>query len=40
MEKEIAVFRQEKKFEMVPRKELYKIIALSFKDYLNFSPLT
>jgi hypothetical protein len=22
------------------RKELYRVIALSFKDYLNFNPIT
>jgi hypothetical protein len=36
----VPVFNQEKALQVISRKELYKIIALSFKDYLNFSPLT
>jgi hypothetical protein len=38
--KVVPVFIQEKVLQMIPRKELFKIIALSFKDYLNFCPLS
>lgn len=38
--KVVPLFIQEKALQMIPRKELYKIIGLSFKDYLNFSPLS
>jgi hypothetical protein len=38
--KVVPVFIQEKALQMIPRKELFKIIALSFKDYLNFCPLS
>ena len=34
------VFNQDKALQLIPRKELYKIIALSFKDYLNFTPFS
>ena len=34
------MFIQEKALQIIPRKELFKIVGLSFKDYLNFDPLT
>jgi len=33
-------FHQTFKSRNFNRKELFKVIALSFKDYLNFNPIT